>query len=133
LCFFSGLEDFTRSPGKHEQKAMQREGPLLVDTAWHSLPLPAQLGFRTLTNNLLEHGRAGASCQGQHRQLHRERFSLKTLYLGNLSIKWVSREDATYACGLLKGFCVQVLTCFFSRERSHLTSRVYPEMDLVPL
>lgn len=127
MCVFSGLEDFTRSPGRDEQ----REGPLLVDAARHSLPLPAQLAFQSPTNNILEL----ISCRDQHRQLHKGKVFPKTLCLGNLSIKWLSREDATYAFGHLKGFRFQVLACFFSRERSRLTSlapRIRPERDLDP-
>lgn len=97
LCTFSALEDFTRSPERCEQKAVQRQTPLPVDAARRRLPCQAQLCFRSLANNVLEHSRTCASCRDQHRQLCKGKVLPKMLCLGNLSIKWVSRDDTAYA------------------------------------
>lgn len=72
-------------------------------------------------------------CRDRHRQLHKGKVFPKTLCLGNLSIKWVSKKDFTYACELLE-VCFHVLSCFFSREsQSHLTSLTPREGLSTPL
>lgn len=112
---------------------MGKEAPLLVEAGGHRLPLLSQLCFQIPTHHILEHGRACALCRDQHRQLRKGKVFPKILCLGNLSIKWVSSKDFTYAWELLE-VCFNVLTCFFSGEsQSRLTSLTPREALGAPL
>lgn len=77
--------------------------PLLMDTARHRLPLPAQLGFWSPTDNVLE--QSLVLCAFPIGKGFPQNF-----VFGQPQHQMGEQRRTTYACGLLKAFCFQVLT-----------------------